>query len=164
MGKIRYCTPEWLEAMKAAFDTNPEYEEKLKKLTTKVGWLIRAEPEWGIDSDITFCTSIAAGKLADIGFYSEDEARSTMEFIVAATPQEWKKLLRRESKFLTNFMLGKVTLEHGSRVGMLSLVPHTDTVMDLLTEVDLQFQDEMSNEELDAYREEMAAYRSEHGV
>lgn len=164
MGNIRYCTPEWLEAMKAAFDTNPEYEEKLKKLTTKVGWLIRADPEWGIDSDIIFCTSLTAGKLEDIGFYSEDEARSTMEFIVAATPQDWKKLLRRENKFLTNFMLGKVTLEHGSRVGMLSLVPYTDTVMDLLTEVDLQFQDEMSDEELDAYQEKMVAYRAEHGV
>jgi putative sterol carrier protein len=87
-----------------------------------------------------------------------------MDFILAATPQEWKKLLRRESKFLTNFMLGKVTLEHGSRVAMLSLVPYTDTVMDLLTEVDLQFQDEMSSEEVAAYREELQQFRAEHGV
>lgn len=164
MGKIRYCTPEWLDAMKAAFDSNPEYEEKLKKLTTKVGWLIRAEPGWGIETGIIFCTSINQGVLEDIGFYSEDDARKNMEFIVAATPQEWKKLLRRESKFLTNFMVGKVALEHGSRVGMLSLVPYTDTVMDLLTEVDLQFQDEMSSDEVEVFREEMLAYRKEHGV
>lgn len=164
MGKIRYCTPEWLEGMRNAFYSNPEYEEKLKKLTTKVGWLIRAKPEWGIERDIIFCTSIAAGRMEDIGFYSEEDARANMDFILAATPQEWKKLLRRESKFLTNFMLGKVTLEHGSRVGMLSLVPFTDTVMDLLTEVDLQFQDEMSSEEVAAYREEMEEFRAEHGV
>jgi hypothetical protein len=164
MGKIRYCTPEWLEGMRNAFYSNPEYEEKLKKLTTKVGWLIRAEPEWGIEHDIIFCTSIAAGRIEDIGFYSEEDTRANMDFILAATPQEWKKLLRRESKFLTNFMIGKVTLEHGSRVAMLSLVPYTDTVMDLLTEVDLQFQDEMSADELESYSDEIKAYRSEQGV
>jgi hypothetical protein len=164
MSAIRYCTPEWLEGMRDAFFSNPEYEEKLKKLTTKVGFLIRAEPGWGIEGDIIFCVSLNQGKMEDIGFYSEEYARKNMEFIIAATPQEWKKLLRRESKFLTSFMVGKVTLEHGSRVGMLSLVPHIDTVMDLLTEVDLQFQDEMTEDEVAAYKKELEEYRTANGV
>jgi hypothetical protein len=164
MSAIRYCTPEWLEGMRDAFLSNPDYEEKLKKLTTKVGWLIRAEPAWGIESDIIFCTSLNQGKMEDIGFYSDEDARKKMEFIIAATPQEWKKLLCRESKFLTSFMVGKVTLEHGSRVGMLSLVPHTDTVMDLLTEVDLQFQDEMTEDEVEAYKKEIEEFRVANGV
>ena len=164
MGKIRYCTPEWLEEIRNAFHSNPAYEEKLKKLTTNVGFLIGAEPQWGIEESIFFCASVDQGVLVDIGFTSEEDARKNMEFIMAATPQEWKKLLRRESKLLTDFMLGKVTLAHGSRVGVLSLVPFIDTVMDLLTEVDLHFHDEMTEEEVEAYRSEMAVYRAAHDV
>ena len=164
MGKIRYCTPEWLEAIQGAFQANPEYEENLKKLTTKVGFMIRAEPDWGIETDITFCAQVDHGKLLQIGFTSEEDARRKMEFIMAATPQEWKKLLRRDSKLLTDLMLGKVSLVHGSRVGSLSLVPYIDTVMDLLIEVDLQFQDEMTEDEVQTYREEMLAFRQEQSV
>lgn len=164
MGKIRYCTPEWLEAIDSAFRSNPEYEEKLKKLTTKVGFLIRAEPQWGIEKDIIFCSEVERGRLLSIGFAPDADARKNMDFIMGATPQEWKKLLRRENKLLTDFMLGKVTLDHGSRVGVLSLVPHIDAVMELLTEVQLEFQDEMTEDEVQAYREEMLAYRQEHGV
>jgi hypothetical protein len=36
--------------------------------------------------------------------------------------------------------------------------------MDLLTEVDLQFQAEMSSEEIEINRQEMLAYRKDHGV
>jgi hypothetical protein len=164
MAEIRYCTPEWLEAIHDAFRSNPDYEERLKKLTTKVGFLIWAEPSWGIEEDIIFCSEVVQGKMLTIGFSSDSDARQNMDFIMAASAQEWKKLLRRENKLLTDFMLGKVTLEHGSRVGVLSLIPHIDAVMELLTEVELQFQDEMAEREVQAYREEMLAYRQENDI
>jgi hypothetical protein len=164
MTAIRYCTPEWLEAMGNAFRTNPEYEEKLKKLSVKVCWLIKASPEWGIESDIIFATFITQGRMDKIGFISKEDAFKESEFILAASPQQWKKLLRRQSKFLGDFMLGKVTLDHGSRVAILSLLPYTDIVMDLLTEVELQYPDEMTAEELAEYREGIKKFRAELNV
>lgn len=161
MATIRYCTPEWLEAMENAFRSNPEYEEKLKKLSAKVCWLIKASPEWGIESDILFATFLTQGRLEKIGFISKEDALKESDFILAAAPQQWKKLLRRESKFLGDFMLGKVTLDHGSRVAILSLIPYTDIVMDLLTEVELQYPDEMTAEELADFQETVKKFRAE---
>jgi len=161
---IRYCTPEWLEEMGKAFRTNPEYEEKLKKLSAKVCWLIKPAPEWGIDGDILFCTFLNQGRLEKIGFISKEDALKESEFILAATPQQWKKLLRRESKFLTDFMLGRVTLDHGSRVAILSLIPYTDIVMDLLTVIELQYPDEMTPEELAEYQTTIKKFRTELNV
>jgi hypothetical protein len=72
--------------------------------------------------------------------------------------------LRKESKFVTDFMLGKITLEQGSKVGVLSIAPHSGTFIDALTQEELEFPDEMSPEELDDYRATMEAFRSELGV
>jgi hypothetical protein len=83
---------------------------------------------------------------------------------VVATPPEWKRLLRKESKFVTDFMLGKITLEQGSKVGVLSIAPHSGTFIDALTQVELQFPDEMSDEELADYRAAMVEFRRELGV
>ncbi len=61
-------------------------------------------------------------------------------------------------------MLGKVTLDLGSRVAMLSLLPYTDIVMDLLTAIELQYPDEMTPEELTDYREAIKKFRAELNV
>jgi hypothetical protein len=61
-------------------------------------------------------------------------------------------------------MLGKIKLEHGSKVGVLGVAPHANTVVDLLTQADLQFPDEMSAEELAGYRVNFEEFRAELGV
>jgi len=101
---------------------------------------------------------------SDVEFFDEENALAEAEYVLAATPQEWKRLLRKEGKFVTDFMLGKVTLEHGSRVGVLGVAPHSGTLVDALTQVELQFPDEMSEDELEQYRSKMKAFRKELSV
>ena len=80
-------------------------------------------------------------------------------FIVRiATPQKWKKILRKQSDFVTDFMLDKIKLELGTKVKMLELAPHVNNFFDFLTQVDLQFPDEMSEDELTSYRSKMEAF------
>jgi putative sterol carrier protein len=81
---------------------------------------VKAEPAWGIDKDIIFGMFVEKGELTKIDFFSEADALKEAEYVIAATPQEWKKILRKQSKFLTDFMLGKIKLEHGSKVGVLA--------------------------------------------
>ena len=123
-----------------------------------------AEPAWGIDQDIIFGMFVDKGELTKIAFFSEEDALKEAEYVIAATPQEWKKILRKEKKFVTDFMLGKIKLEHGSKVGVLAVAPHANTVVDLLTQVELQFPDEMSAEELEAYRANFEKFRANLGV
>jgi hypothetical protein len=164
MTVVRYCTPEWLQFSAESYRSIPRFRQEMAKLTAKVCLLIKAEPAWGIDEDILFCAFIRQGELEKLDFLSADDARDQAEFILAATPQEWKMILRKERKFITDFMLGRVTLEQGSKVGMLAIAPHSGTLVQALTQAELQFPDEMSPEELAAYRSHVAAFRQESGV
>jgi hypothetical protein len=164
MTVCQYCTPEWLEESDKNYKQNPNFKERLKKLTIKVCYRVKAEPAWGIDDDIIFGMFFDHGELTKIAFLDEEEALSEAEFVLGAAPQEWKRLLRKEGKFVTDFMLGKVALEQGSKVGVLGLAPNADTIIEALTQVELQFPDEMSEDELDRYRSRMVEFREELGV
>jgi hypothetical protein len=61
-------------------------------------------------------------------------------------------------------MLGKITLEQGSKVGVLGVAPYANIFVDALTQVDLQFPDEMSPDELEEFRGYVNEFRSELGV
>ena len=161
---VQYCTPEWLAETKQIYADRPDYKEKLKKLSAKVCYRIMAEPAWGIDADILFGAFFDQGELTKMAFFSEADAKNESEYILAATPQEWKRLLRKEGKFVGDFMLGKIKLEQGSKVGVLGLAPHSGTLIDWMTQVEIQFPDEMTAEEVDTYRSNMVAFREELNV
>ena len=93
-----------------------------------------------------------------------DKAHASLATSLNATPEEWKKILRKESKFLTDFMLGRIKLDMGSKVGILGLAPYANTFVDALTQVALQFPDEMSEDELTKYRDYMEEFRANLGV
>jgi putative sterol carrier protein len=163
MANYRYATAEWLEASEKNYHSTDYFEEKLKKITTKIFFRITAEPAWGIDSDIIFGAIYDAGKLVKLSFVPESEAKKEAEFILVAPPQEWKLLLTKENKFITDFMLNKVTLEQGSKVGILKIAPRADVLVESLTQFELQYQDDMSPEELDEYRAYFTEFRKKLG-
>ncbi|MFZ0532742.1 MAG: hypothetical protein WAM09_06145 [Anaerolineales bacterium] len=159
-----YCTPEWLEESARVYRASPRYQEALKRISTRIFYRITAESEWGIDTDFIFGADVTKGELNDLRFYSEDEAKEKAEFIMAASPQEWKLVLRKEHKFLTDFMLAKIRLEQGSKVGVLGLAPYADVFIDAVTQVKLIFQDELSPQQLNEYREYASQFRAKLGV
>jgi hypothetical protein len=159
-----YCTPEWLEESARIYRATPRFQEALKRVTTHIFYRVTAEPNWGIDPDFIFGAIVTAGVMNDLRFFSEAEAKEKAEFVMAATPQEWKLILCKEHKFLTDFTLGKIKLEQGSKVGVFKLAPYADTFIDALTQVNLQFQDELSPQQLDEYRQYAAQFRSRLGI
>lgn len=161
---IRYCSPEWLEESAKLYRATDRFENLLKKVTTKIFYRISAEPAWGIEQDILFGAMVEAGRLLELNFYSEAETQERADFILAATPQVWKSILRKEKKFITEFLLGKVALEAGSKPGLLKITPYAGHFVDALTQFPLQFPDEMSPDELEAYRADLSAFREEAGL
>lgn len=159
-----YCTPEWLEESARLYRETPRFQEMLKKVSTRVFYRITAEPAWGIEQDFIFGADVTEGVLNELRFYSEEEAKEKAEFIMAASPQEWKLILRKEHKFLTDFMLGKIRLEHGSKVGVLGLAPYADAFIAALTQVNLQFQDELDTQQVNEYRAYAAQFRERLGI
>ncbi len=155
-----YCTPEWLEESARVYRADPRYEESLKRVSTRIFYRITAESEWGFDKDFIFGADVTKGVLNDLRFYSEAETKEKAEYVMAASPQEWKLVLRKEHKFLTDFMLMKIRLEQGSKVGVLGLAPYADVFIDAVTHVKLIFQDELNPTQLNEYREYASQFRS----
>ena len=161
---IRYCSPEWLEESGRLYRSSDHFEKLLQKVTTKIYYRVTAEPAWGIDKDFLFGAEVEEGKLHEFGFFSEEDTKSRAEFILAASPQTWKGILRKEKKFISEFMFGKVTLEMGSKPGLLKITPYANHFIDALTQFDIQFPDEMSPDELETYRTDLNRFREEFGV
>jgi hypothetical protein len=136
----------------------------LKKVSVRVAFRVKADPDWGIEEDILFGAALEKGCLLSLKFLSPEAARQEIEFVLAATPQEWKMILRKENKFLTDFMLGKITLDQGSKVGVLSIAPHANKLVDVLTQARLVFPDELAQQELAEYRTHQKEFRSQLGV
>ena len=164
MSSYRYCTPEWLEESAKNYRATPEFEQKLKKFSWKLCYRVKAEPQWGIDEDIIFGAFFDQGKLTKIGFFTEKDAIDQCDFLLVAVPQEWKSILTKKSKFTADFMSGKIKLEHGDKVKVVTIAPYANTIVDSLTQMEVQFPDEMSPKELEAYRAYMKKFRTELGV
>lgn len=159
-----YCTPEWLEECARLYKENTKLQESMRRLTATVFFRITALPEWGIDSDYIFGGVVTKGMLDELRFYSEAEVKEKGELVMVATPQEWKLLLRKEHKFLTDFMLGKIKLEKGSVPAALGVAPYADGFVDTLNQVNLIFQDELSPEKREEYKAYAIQFRSKLGL
>jgi putative sterol carrier protein len=160
MTTYQYCTPEWLESSAKLYDATPKFKKALERLSVKTCFRVKADEAWGIEKDILFGAFVDKGELTRAAFLSEEEAKKQADYILAATPQVWKKILRKESKFVSDFMLGKIALEQGSKVGVMGIAPYSGTLVDVLTQIPLQFPDEMSPDELAQYRTHMREFRA----
>ncbi len=163
MAKRQFCTPGWLEESVRIYRANPDAKNKLKKLTAKICYRVKSDPDWGISEDIIFCAIFDKGELGTLDFLNENEAFQEAEYLVAATTRTWKNILRKKRDFVTDLMLGKIKLELGTKVKMLELALHANNIFDFLTQVDLQFPDEMSADELTSYRSKMETLQREIG-
>ncbi len=160
----QYCTPEWLAESAVRYKVNPKFKKALQKMVIKIAFRIKADPGFGIDQDIIFAAHIDQGELTKLAFISEADANEEMDYILAATPQRWTKILRKESMFVGDVLAGKIAIEKGSKPGVIKIAPHSTTFVDALTQVDLQFPDEMSPTELEKYRDYINEFRVELGV
>jgi hypothetical protein len=157
----QFCTPEWLEESARIYRASPDAKNKLKKLTAKICCRVKSDPDWGIGEDIIFGAFFDKGDLRTLNFFTEDEAFQEADYLMTATPETWKKILRNEREFVTDFMLDKIKLELGTKTKMLELALQVNKIFDFLTQVDLQFPDEMSEDELISYRSKMETLRRE---
>ena len=160
----QFCTPGWLAESARIYKAKPGAKDQLKKLTAKICYRVKSDPEWCIREDIIFCSFFEKGELRTLDFFTIDDAFHAAEYLMAATPRTWKKILRKKRDFVTDFVLGKISLELGTKVSMLELALNANNILDCLTQVDLQFPDEMSADELATYRSKMETFRQTKGA
>jgi putative sterol carrier protein len=156
-----YPSKEWAAASADCYDQS--FEEKLKNLTGKFSFNIMADPELGIESDLYFLLDIDGGKLQGFGPCAKDVAHEKAKFVMNATFQTWKEILTEKSSFTKKFLLGKIKLEKGTKVGAMGIAPHSSTLVSFQNQVELNYPDELSADELAAYKTKLASARQEGG-
>jgi putative sterol carrier protein len=164
MTTYQYCTPEWLAESAKRYQEDPNFNKTFQKLTMKVAFRITAEPALGIDQDIIFAAYINRGDLEKLAFISKTEAESEADYILATSPRQWAKILRKESMFAGDVMMGRIAIDKGSKPGVIKIAPYSTAFVDSLTQVDVQYPDEMSPAELEEYRKTITHFRAELGV
>lgn len=164
MTTYQYCTPEWLAESLVRYEENPKLKKTFQKLIMKIAFRITADPDLGIDQDIIFAGYMDQGELEKLTFISKAEAESEADYILSTSPQQWTKLLRKESMFAGDVMMGRIAIDKGSKPGVIKIAPYSTAFVDALTQVDVQFPDEMSPDELEKYRDYVNVFRLELGV
>jgi len=159
-----YPNPEWLEEAYKAFQADPKWENKLKKLSGHFAYRIQADEAFGLDKDLYMCMVLDAGKLTKLEHVTEEDAKNEADFLLGATPQVWKRILQKLDKFVGAFMGRRIKLEKGSTVGALALGPHAGTLVDVLTLVELQFPDDLSPDELAEFKSKLDDFRASKGL
>ena len=157
-----YPQPEWTEESAAIY--SEVFEKKLAILSGNFAYRINAEPDWGIEKDLFFTMFLEAGKLRELKHCTKEHAFDKADFLLSAAPSTWKKILTKKDKFVGAFLGGRIKLEKGDTVGAMAVGPHANTLVDVLTQVDLKFPDELSPEELASFKSELAQTRSERGI
>ena len=159
-----YPSPEWLEEGFKAFQADPKWENKLKKLSGHFAYRIEADEAFGLEKDLYMCMVLDAGKLTRLEHVTEEDAKNDADFLLGATPQVWKRILQKLDKFVGAFMGRRIKLEKGSTVGALALGPHAGTLVDVLTLVELQFPDDLSPDELAEFKSKLGDFRASKGL
>ncbi len=159
----QFCTLGWLEESLRIYRANPTAKDKFKNLTVKICFRVKCDPSWGISEDIIFGALFDRGELKTLKFFTKDEAFHEAEYLMVATPRAWKRILRKKHEFFADLMLGKIKLEMGTQAKILDIAVYINNIFDFLTQVDLQFPDDMSKDELEAYRSKMETLQRERG-
>ncbi|MDY6918354.1 MAG: SCP2 sterol-binding domain-containing protein [Chloroflexota bacterium] len=163
---IPYATPEWVEAMAGVYRANPENETKtFKGMSLFLVFRIFPDPEFGLEKDIYFGTHLVDGALQDdSAIISKEHAQEKADFILGASPQNWKRVIKKQQGFVSAFMSGKIKLDKGSAPKVISLAPKAPAVVDCFYQVDTEWPDEMSPERLEEYRALVREFTTRLGV
>ncbi len=158
---LLFLSPEWLDAVGRNYSADPNNQNKVfKGLTLFLTFRVEADPKFGLDKDVYHSIHWIDGvRQPDSGLLSKEDAERKSDFILAAPPAIWKKVIKRESGFVSVVMTGKIKVDKGTGAAILALASKSPAVADTFNKVDTDWPDEMSPQRLREYRAKVAEFR-----
>lgn len=159
---IPYPSPEWVAAMGENYKANPQNQNKIfKGMTIFLTFRVEADPKFALDKDIYFSTHLVNAVVQDdSALISKEEAEKKSDFILGATPSQWKKVIKKQDGFLSSFMTGKIRLNKGEAPKVIALASKSPAVVDLFNKIPTEWPDEMSPQRFEAYKSEVKEFRN----
>jgi putative sterol carrier protein len=159
---IPYPSPEWVAAMGENYKANPQNQNKIfKGMTIFLTFRVEADPKFALDRDIYFSTHLVNAVVQDDStLISKEEAEKKSDFILGATPSQWKKVIKKQEGFLSSFMTGKIRLNKGEASKVIALASKSPAVVDLFHKIQTEWPDEMSPQRFESYKSEVREFRN----
>jgi putative sterol carrier protein len=95
----------------------------------------------------------------DSALLSKEDAEKKSDFVLAASPEIWKKLIQKRQGFISLVMTKKIKLDKGMAPKLLSLAPKSGPLIELFNKVVTEWPDEMSPERLEQYKAQVKDFR-----
>ena len=158
---LLFLSPEWLEAVGQNYSSDPNNQNKaFKGLSLILTFRVLADPKFGIEKDVYHSIHWIDGvRQRDSGLLSKADAEKKSDFILAAAPGTWKKVIRKETGFVSAVMTGKIKVEKGAGPEIMALASKSPVVVDNFNKVDTEWPDEMSPLRLREYQAKVAEFR-----
>ncbi len=158
---LLFMTPEWLEAVGRNYTADPNNQTSIfKGFNLFLTFRVQADPSFGLDKDIYHSIHWIDGvRQPDSGLLSKEDAEKKSDFILAAPPAIWKKVIRREAGFVSVVMKGKIKIEKGSGPEMMALASKSPALAETFNKVDTEWPDEMSPQRMREYKAKVAEFR-----
>ena len=129
-------------------------------MTLLVTFRILADSKFGIDKDIYFCSHLVNGALQDdSALLSKEDAEKKSDFILNASPEVWKKLIRKQQGFVWLVTTAKIKVDKGSVPKLLGLAPKSGALIEVFNRVDTEWPDDMPPQRLEQYKAQVKEFR-----
>jgi putative sterol carrier protein len=163
---LPYVTPEWVAQAGTNYTANPENAEKtFRGMNIFLTFRVLADPKFGLHNDICFAMHLQNGVLQpDSSLVSKADAFAKSDFVVCATPDVWKAVIKKQKGFISAFMTGKIKLDKGNPTRMVSLASKSSAVVEAFYRVDTEWPDEMSPQRLAEYEARVSEFRQRLGI
>jgi putative sterol carrier protein len=132
----------WVQAYKEAINANPEYAKAGKDWTHGVvAMVVKAEPSVGIDHDMAMWLDVHEGRCRDCKLLPASQAETDAPFVVVASYDQWKQVIRKEIDPTKALMQGKLKLTKGHMPTMVKYVNASKQLVESTTRVPTKFRE-----------------------
>jgi putative sterol carrier protein len=140
---IDFPSSEWVAAYKDAINQNAEYKKAGKDWTHGVvAMVVKAEPTLGIPEDLAMWLDVEGGECRDCKLMTAKEAEPLAPFVVVASYEQWKQVIRKEIDPTKALMQGKLKLTKGHMPTMVKHVNASKQLVESTTRVPTRFRGE----------------------
>ncbi|MBM4445063.1 MAG: hypothetical protein FJ020_07155 [Chloroflexi bacterium] len=163
---LPYVMPEWVDQAGKNYTANPDNAQKtFRGMNIFLTFRVLADPKFGLHNDIYFAMHLENGVLQpDSTLVSKADALAKSDFVVSATPDVWKGVIKKQKGFISAFMTAKIKLDKGNPTRMVSLASKSSAVVEAFNNIDTEWPDEMSPQRLHDYESRLAEVRQKLGV
>lgn len=155
-------TPAWLAVYEKLIQGDAEYRKLAEGWEGSVIIHILAEPSAGLDEDMYLLIDLWHGDCRAVRLVPRDVGEAG-DFVLTAGYDRWKQVMTRELDVVKGMMQGKIKLK-GHLPTIVRYNKAATRLVDLVTMVETIFLDEMSPDEIEAFKPWVAFIKEEYSL